>query len=102
MSTPDALLEQRLGTILRIGVYVSTACLAVGLVWSLAIGVTPMAVLMMNAGLVILMATPVARVATSVVQYALERDWTFVALTSLVLIELAAGVVAALVFHHKL
>jgi hypothetical protein len=44
----------------------------------------------------------VARVATSVVEYARERDWTFFVCTSIVLLELGAGIVAALVFHRRL
>lgn len=36
------------------------------------------------AGLLVLIATPVARVAISVVAFALERDWKFVAITALV------------------
>lgn len=36
-------------------------------------------------GLLVLIATPVARVAFSVVAFALERDWTYVAITVIVL-----------------
>jgi uncharacterized membrane protein len=36
-------------------------------------------------GLLILIATPVARVALSIVAFALERDWTYVAITTIVL-----------------
>jgi uncharacterized membrane protein len=57
---------------------------------------------LMTAGLMMLMATPVARVAASVVGYAVDRDWTFFILTSIVLLELCAGIVAALVFHRRL
>lgn len=99
----DLSLEQRLGTLLRIGVYASSTCLAAGLVLSLAVpGLTALAGWLMTAGLVMLLATPVARVAVSVVVYGLQRDWTFFALTGLVLLELAAGIVAALVFHTRL
>jgi uncharacterized membrane protein len=62
----------------------------------------PVTVVLMNAGLMILMATPVARVAASVAEYARERDWTFVVLTSIVLLELCGGIIAALVFHRRL
>jgi uncharacterized membrane protein len=41
-------------------------------------------------------------VAASVVEYAVERDWLFVVLTTIVLLEIAAGVIAALVFHRRL
>ena len=36
-------------------------------------------------GLVLLIATPVSRIAISVVTFALERDWRYVAITALVL-----------------
>jgi uncharacterized membrane protein len=36
-------------------------------------------------GLLVLIATPVARVALSVVAFALERDWMYVAITAIVL-----------------
>ena len=56
----------------------------------------------MLVGLVALMGTPVARVAMSVVEYGRRRDWTFFVLTLIVLAELCAGIVAALVFHRRL
>jgi uncharacterized membrane protein len=46
--------------------------------------------------------TPVARVVVSLVQYAGARDWTFVTLTAIVLVELMASAVAALVFNKRL
>ena len=99
----DFSLEERLGAILRVGVYASSICLFVGLLLSLtAPGLAALAGWLMTAGLVMLMATPVARVAASVVEYGLQRDWTFFALTGLVLLELAASIVAALVFRTKL
>ena len=78
----DAKLERIIRRILQIGVTTSSVFLAIGLM--------------------ILMATPVTRVAASVVEYAVERDWLFVALTSLVLLEIIGGVIAALVFHRRL
>ena len=36
------------------------------------------------AGLILLIATPVLRVAISIITFAVERDWTFVGITSLV------------------
>jgi uncharacterized membrane protein len=38
----------------------------------------------------------VARVLVSIVEYAQQRDWTFTALTLIVLVELTAGALAAL------
>jgi uncharacterized membrane protein len=41
------------------------------------------------------MATPVARVVVSVVEYALERDWLFTTLTMAVLIILTGSLIVA-------
>lgn len=98
----DVQIEQRIGFILRAGVAASTACLASGLILSLALGDAWLPTFLLNLGLVCLLATPLARVAASVVEYARARDWPFVLLTALVLAELLAGVVAALVFHRRL
>jgi uncharacterized membrane protein len=49
----------------------------------------------LTTGLVILLATPAARVMVSAVSYARERDWLFVALTLTVLAELIASSIAA-------
>ena len=51
--------------------------------------------LLLNVGLVILLATPVGRVVVSVGEYALERDWVFVLLTTIVLVELVGSLIAA-------
>jgi uncharacterized membrane protein len=98
----DAQIEERIGLILKAGVAVSTACLAGGLLLGLALGDTTLVRLVLNIGLVLLLATPVARVAASVIEYARARDWRFVVLTAVVLAELIAGVMAALVFHRRL
>jgi hypothetical protein len=37
-----------------------------------------------------------------VIDYARRRDWVFFTFTLIVLIELTAGIVAALVFHRRL
>ena len=46
--------------------------------------------------------TPVARVIVSIAQYISDRDWPFATLTTVVLIELIASAVAALMFNKKL
>lgn len=102
MEASDFKLEERLGQILRVGVTASSVCLGVGLVLSLMTGALAAGGALMTAGLVMLMATPVARVAASVVEYGVHRDWTFFTLTAIVLLELLAGIVAALVFHKRL
>ena len=50
---------------------------------------------MLTTAIVILLATPAARVVISVVEYVRERDWLFVALTLIVLLTLAGSVVVA-------
>jgi uncharacterized membrane protein len=98
----SARMERVVGIVLRGGVIASTACLTVGLLLSLATGGGPTATLLLNAGIVVLLATPVARVVVSTVEYLIERDWRFAALTCLVLLELIASAVAALVFNRKI
>lgn len=44
----------------------------------------PLAIIVL--GLLVLLITPVARVAVSIVAFALERDWRYVVITSLVLL----------------
>jgi uncharacterized membrane protein len=88
----DARLEEAVGRMLRVGVTTSSVCLAAGLALSMVPQAAGPARVLLNAGLIILMATPVGRVGISVVQYILERDWLFVVLTTIVLLELAAGV----------
>jgi uncharacterized membrane protein len=91
---PTTRLERTIGVVLRAGVAVSTVCFAAGLVLTFA-GVAA-ANLLLQLGIVVLLATPVARVLVSVVEYAQQRDWTFTALTIIVLVELTAGALAAL------
>jgi len=97
----DRGLERIIGTVLRVGVGASSICLVAGVLLFFA-GVGAIASPLLQTGIVILLATPVARVVVSVAQYVGERDWTFTTLTVVVLVELLASVVAALVFHRKL
>ena len=94
--------ENVIGTVLRAGVIASSICLGVGVLLSLATGGGAVAAFLLNAGIVILLATPVARVVVSTVAYVRERDWAFASLTFIVLLELAASAIAALVFNRKL
>ena len=93
-------LERVIGIVLRAGVTASSVCLAAGLLLSLATGGGAVAGLLLNTGIIVLLATPVARVIVSTVQYVSERDWKFAALTFIVLLELVASAVAALVFNR--
>jgi len=92
----DRRLETAVGRVLRIGVATSSLCLAAGLGLSMVPSAAGPGHLLLNAGLIILMATPVGRVVISVGEYVLERDWVFVVLTTIVLLELMGGVFEAL------
>jgi uncharacterized membrane protein len=95
-------LEQVVGAVLRAGVLLSSVCLAAGLALALIAGEAGIAGLLLHTGIVVLLATPVARVVVSIVQYAIERDWTFTLLTAIVLVELLASAAAALLFNRRL
>ena len=95
-------LERLIGIVLRAGVMISSACLTVGLLLSLATGGGALASVLLNTGIIVLLATPLARVVVSTIQYVIDRDWTFATLTFIVLLELVASAVAALVFNRKL
>jgi uncharacterized membrane protein len=95
-------LERVIGRVLRAGVMASSISLAVGLALALIYGEGGVALILMHAGIIVLLATPVARVIVSIVQYASERDWTFTILTTVVLIELMASAAVALVFNKRL
>ena len=100
-SAQTARLERVIGRVLRGGVVVSSVCLTAGLALSLA-GVEPAATVLLNAGIIVLLATPVSRVVVSTVEYVVERDWPFATLTFIVLLELVASAVAALVFNRRI
>jgi uncharacterized membrane protein len=89
-------LEQILGRLLGIGVKASSVCLAAGLLVTFAGGSQTMARTLLTVGIVVLLATPVARVGASTVGYASRRDWLFVTLTLIVFGELLATIIAAL------
>jgi uncharacterized membrane protein len=92
---PDAL-EATLGRVLGLGVRLSTLALAAGLVSALTLDGSPLTTTLLTAGVVVLIATPVARVVISCLTYLRRRDWTFVVLTLIVLGELLASIVAAI------
>jgi len=89
-------LDRAVGRALLIGITVSSLCLGAGLVLTL-IGVKAQFTnLLLTLGLLMLLATPASRVVVSAVLYARSRDWFFVALTLIVLLELALSVIAAM------
>ena len=75
-------LEDRLLWIVKAGIAVSGAALAAGLLLH-----SP---LLLAIGLIVLMATPATRVVLATAERIRRRDWQFVAITLLVIVELSA------------
>ena len=90
----DRRLETSVGRALTFGITASSICLGAGLLTSAA-GLEPLAGVLLSVGLLILMATPAARIAITAVVYTRQREWLFAALTLLVIVELAASVLLA-------
>ena len=90
-----SVLEITIGQVLRLGVRGSSVLLAAGLLMTLLDERNRVAPILLTGATVILLATPVARVVISVVEYVRERDWLFVALTAIVLLTLAGSVAVA-------
>ncbi len=115
---PDRPVERAVSAVLRAGIAASAAIILLGLGLAAAKGtfasgaridaalpfphdlssllaglaaLDPASVLML--GLLALIATPIARVAASIVAFAAEGDWTYVAITAAVLAILVAGLV---------
>ena len=89
-------LEARLGHLLVTGVIVSAALLTVGLGLWLSGEQASQALWLLNAGLIVLMATPILRVLVSFSEYIVMRQWFFAGVTLLVLLELTVTVLVAL------
>jgi uncharacterized membrane protein len=91
-----ARLEVHLGRLLMAGVILSALLLALGLTAWLSDPHGLAAVWLLNAGLMVLMATPILRVVVSFAEYVSMRQWFFAAVTMVVLVELSVTVVVAL------
>jgi uncharacterized membrane protein len=102
VETASQRLERVVGIVLRAGVTVSSVCLGVGVAWVLMTGESGGARILLQIGILVLLLTPVARVVVSIAQYVTERDWPFATLTAIVLVELLASAVAALLFKKRL
>jgi uncharacterized membrane protein len=89
-------LERRLGRLFVAGLTLSAAALVCGLVLFLSAPAMPLAPRLLSIGLVILMMTPLLRVLFSVVEYARMRDWFFVVVTAVVLVQLTITMIFAL------
>lgn len=88
-------LERLLAQLMLRGVQVSAACLVVGIALWLA-GSEPYGSRLLTAGLFALMATPMLRIAVSVVEAVRLRDWFFIMTTAAVAVLLATSVAYAL------
>jgi uncharacterized membrane protein len=105
-----------IATILRVGVALSAAVVLAGGIWYLAesggasppyrhftgipgihaLAALPAPEVVILAGLLLLIATPVARVVFSMAAFALEKDWAYVGITAAVLGVLAYSIVTGL------
>jgi uncharacterized membrane protein len=92
-------LEVRLGRLLVTGVIASATLLATGLGLWLSGSHPTAAAWLLNAGLIALMATPILRVLVSFAEYVAMKQWFFVGVTVLVLLELSVTVLVALSRH---
>lgn len=81
--------------VLRVGTIVSTSLLAAGVAVALVAPSTGVARTMLTAGLVILMATPVAHLVVALADEIAAREWRFVATGMLVLALLGGSLVVA-------
>lgn len=79
---------------LKGAIWIAAALLAAGLVGWLA-GQAP-AMRLIHAGLWVLIAVPITRMLTALVGYGREEDWTFVAISAIVLVCLLFPIVRAL------
>jgi len=96
MNQPSTVrLEVLIGEVLRFGTIASTLLFAIGLLMALAGYQAGLGEVLLQAALIILLATPAARVVVSIIEYVRERDWLFVVLTLVVLAALGGSVVAA-------
>jgi uncharacterized membrane protein len=89
-------LERTLGRVLQHGVIQSAVFLAAGLILRIARGPSGFSDIALTLGLMVLMATPILRVAVSLVVYIRNRDWFFVATTVMVFVLLAITIALAL------
>ena len=89
-------LELHLGRLLVTGVVASAVLLATGLGLWLSNPQSVAALWLLNAGLIVLMGTPIMRVVVSFAEYVGMRQWFFAGVTIVVLVELSVTVLVAL------
>jgi len=91
-----ARLERLLGRLLLVGLTTASVTLALGLSLLIAAPANGAGGMLLTAGLMVLMATPMLRIVASLVEYVRMGEWFFVLTTSVVFVELAVGVLIAL------
>lgn len=94
IAKPDYRFEIAVGRVLHLGIVASSGCLAVGLACALA-GLPSLSSRVLTGGLMMLFATPAARLFVAAVMYARQREWLFVGLTLIVAGGLVASIFAA-------
>ncbi|MEX1127348.1 MAG: DUF1634 domain-containing protein [Vicinamibacterales bacterium] len=87
MSTPTDL-DERFLWVSRANVMLFGAAMVAGLVLHLASPYGVLSVRLLQAGLVLLMAAPALRILTAVAERIRRRDWVFVLMTAIVVVEL--------------
>jgi hypothetical protein len=87
--------EVQIGRVLTAGTRGSTLLLAVGLAGALVPVTRGWAGPLLTAGLIVLLGTPMARVALSIVGFARHREWPYALFAAIVLALLIGSVVTA-------
>jgi uncharacterized membrane protein len=98
IADPEALarLERHLGRLFVVGLTISASALVCGLVLFFTRPDSALTGVVLNGGLVVLMATPILRVVVSLIEYVRMRDWFFVLTTMVVIVELSVTLLYAL------
>jgi uncharacterized membrane protein len=89
-------LERTLGRLFVIGLTISASALVCGLILFFTRPDSALTSVVLNAGLVVLMATPIMRVIVSLIEYVRIKDWFFVLTTMVVVVELSVTLLYAL------
>jgi len=87
-------LEMRLAALLRAGTW--AACLVVAAGMALGMYDAPAGARVVNAGIVLFIALPVARLLAMLAAFARQRDWRYALIVALVLAIIAAGLALGL------
>jgi uncharacterized membrane protein len=88
--------EVQIGRVLTAGTKISTLLLAIGLACALIPSISSWAGPFLTGGLLVLLGTPMARVALSIVGFARHREWPYALFAGIVLALLVGSVVTAL------